>query len=387
MMMRFIALVFSIMGPAAALRGLGQKAELLTDMRPEVVSKLLGEVTNQWVTDFMSVLSNSSDESQAYSKMEKSCLKVTNSVVAGSDGDEDRVAEYMNEVCSTASFNMCTSFAKGMNTAMIGDANFNRNNLKFAQFCKNFWNADVQTAAQAKKEQLAADEKVAAEKKAAEEKEAAEKKAADEKAAAEKKEADEKAAAEKKASEEKAAAEAAEKAAAEKKAAEEKVAADALQKQEEDRAAAEKLRGAIKAKTGNLTAAIEKTEAAENQTYTATEDDVQKLVQHAKKAMQLADRKEADAAKKAKEEKEAAEKKAKEEAAAQQEVAVAQQKNMNVTKNVTEPTNETMPAEVAEMMNMNVSQAEEKAQEIAEAKADAIVAKVEKKVEQAQKKA
>jgi len=380
-MMRFIALVFSIMGPAAALRGLGQKAELLTDMRPEVVSKLLGEVTNQWVTDFMSVLTNSSDESQAYSKMEKSCLKVTNSVVAGSDGDEDRVAEYMNEVCSTASFNMCTSFAKGMNTAMIGDANFNRNNLKFAQFCKNFWNADVQTAAQAKKEQLAADEKVAAEKKAAEEKEAAEKKAADEKAAAEKKEADEKAAAEKKASEEKAAAEAAEKAAAEKKAAEEKAAADALQKQEEDRAAAEKLRGAIKAKTGNLTAAIEKTEAAENQTYTATEDDVQKLVQHAKKAMQLADKKEADAAKKAKEEKEAAEKKAKE-------VAVAQQKNMNVTKNVTEPaTNETMPAEVAEMMNMNVSQAEEKAQEIAEAKADAIVAKVEKKVEQAQKKA
>merc|ERR1719399_2397392 len=98
--------------------------------------------------------------------------------------------------------------------------------------------------------------------------------------------------------------------------------------------------------------------------------------------MQLADKKEADAAKKAKEEKEAAEKKAKEE------VAVAQQKNMNVTKNVTEPaTNETMPAEVAEMMNMNVSQAEEKAQEIAEAKADAIVAKVEKKVEQAQKKA
>merc|ERR1719375_219643 len=93
-----------------------------------------------------------------------------------------------------------------MNTAMIGDANFNRNNLKFAQFCKNFWNADVQTAAQAKKEQLAADEKVAAEKKAAEEKAAAEKKAADEKAAAEKKEAEEKAAIKEKAAEEKIAA-------------------------------------------------------------------------------------------------------------------------------------------------------------------------------------
>merc|ERR1719460_949924 len=79
--------------------------------------------------------------------MEKSCSTVTKSIVAGSDGDEDRVAEYMQEVCSRSSSKMCTSFAKGIDDAMIGDANFNRNNLKVANFCKTFWNTDVQTAA------------------------------------------------------------------------------------------------------------------------------------------------------------------------------------------------------------------------------------------------
>merc|ERR1719156_223443 len=233
-MMRLIALVLAVMGQATALRGSVQKSELLTDMRPEVVSKLLGEVTDQWVMDFVSVMTNASDQATAYSNMEKSCLTVTKSIIAGSDGDEDRVAEYMQEVCSRSSSKMCTSFAKGMDDAMIGDANFNRNNLKVASFCKTFWNTDVQTAANEKKVQIEADEKAAAEKKAAEEK-----------AAAEQKEAEEKAAAEKKAADEKAAAEAAEKAAADKKAADEKAAAEAEKKKDEDRAAAEKLRGSI----------------------------------------------------------------------------------------------------------------------------------------------
>merc|ERR1719156_416347 len=241
-MMRLIALVLAVMGQATALRGSVQKSELLTDMRPEVVSKLLGEVTDQWVMDFVSVMSNASDQAAKYSSMEKSCSTVTKSIVAGSDGDEDRVAEYMQEVCSRSSSKMCTSFAKGIDDAMIGDANFNRNNLKVASFCKTFWNTDVQTAANEKKVQIEADEKAAAEKKAAEEK-----------AAAEQKEAEEKAAAEKKAAEEKAAAEAAEKAeadkkAAEEKAAEEKAAAEAEKNADEERAQAEKLRGSIRAK-------------------------------------------------------------------------------------------------------------------------------------------
>merc|ERR1719156_209981 len=150
-MMRLIALVLAVMGQATALRGSGQKSELLTDMRPEVVSKLLSEVTDKWVMDFVSVKTNASDQATAYSNMEKSCLTVTKSIISGSDGDEDRVAEYMQEVCSRSSSKMCTSFAKGMDDAMIGDANFNRNTLKVTNFCKTFWNTDVKTAAEAEK--------------------------------------------------------------------------------------------------------------------------------------------------------------------------------------------------------------------------------------------
>merc|ERR1719463_812595 len=330
--MMSIALVLCVLTPAAALRGSGQKSELLTDMRPEVVSKLLSEVTDKWVMDFVSVKTNASDQATAYSNMEKSCLTVTKSIIAGSDGDEDRVAEYMQEVCSRSSSKMCTSFAKGIDDAMIGDANFNRNNLKVASFCKTFWNTDVQTAANEKKVQIEADEKAAAEKKAAD------KKAAEEKAAADK------------------------------KAAEEKAAAEAEKNADEERAQAEKLRGSIRAKMENLTAAIEKTSASVEQTYNSTEDDVKKLLLHAEQAMKLATKKEADALQKAKEEKEAkeaAEKKA-------QEAAAAQQKN-------TTAVNDTMPAEVEDMMKVNISQAEETAKAEGDAKADAIIAKATQK--------
>eukprot|EP00746_Dinoflagellata_sp_MGD_P160887 gnl/MRDRNA2_/MRDRNA2_87835_c0_seq1.p1 gnl/MRDRNA2_/MRDRNA2_87835_c0~~gnl/MRDRNA2_/MRDRNA2_87835_c0_seq1.p1 ORF type:complete len:358 (+),score=157.55 gnl/MRDRNA2_/MRDRNA2_87835_c0_seq1:71-1144(+) len=348
-----LAVLLCVLAPATALRGSGQKSELLTDMRPEVVSKLLGEVTNNWVMDFVHVMSNATDQTQAYSKMEKSCLTVTKSIVDGSDGDEDRVAEYMQDVCSRSSSNMCAAFAKSIDVAMIGDANFNRNSLKLANFCKDFWNKDVQSVAHNKKEQMDAEEKAAAEKQAADEKAAAEKKAADEKAAEE----------------------AAAKAAAEKKAAEEKAAADAAKASDEQRAQAEQLRGSIRAKMENLTASIEQTSASVEKTYNATEDDVQKLVDHAQKAMKLASKKEAEAVQKAKEAKEAAEKEAAEKKA--QEAAAAQQKN---TTNAT-AANDTMPAEVTDMMNVNISKAEEAAMEEGDAKADAIVAKATAKAQ------
>merc|ERR1719161_1573900 len=127
----------------------------------------------------------------------------------------------MKEVCDEPSDSktMCAEFASGMDAAMIGDANFNREKLNLNKFCKSFWTGKVESSAREMKEKLDTEEKALAEKKAQEEKDAAEKKAAEDKAAAEKKEADEKAAAEKKAADEKAAAE--KKAADEAKAAEE----------------------------------------------------------------------------------------------------------------------------------------------------------------------
>merc|ERR1719316_1926862 len=303
--------------------------------------------------DFVSVLRNTTQESQAYGDMEKSCFKVSKSIIAGSDGDEDRVADYMKEVCSepSSSSAMCNEFASGIDTAMIGDANFNREKLNLNKFCQSFWNGKVQTAAQEKKAQLDSEEKAMAEKKAQEEKEAAEKKAAEDKAAAEKKAADEKAAAEKKAADEAQAAE------------------DAKKKQEADEAATEAkraqevkaveaMRVAAKAKAENLTAAIAKQAQVQEEHYNATEESVSKLLEHAKQAIKLAAKKEAELAEKEKAEKEATAAKA------------------AASKNTTEQ-NQTASTAVEKMVAMNLTKEEEAAKAAGDAVANKIVAKAE----------
>jgi len=328
-----ITLLLCILAPTMAIRG---TSDLLMDMRPQVVAKLIDQVTNQWVLASMGVMSNTTDATHAYADMEKSCVKVSKSVISGSDGDEDRVSEYMTEVCNEPSASkMCTMFAKGMDDMMVGDANFNRNDLKLVKFCKSFWDTNVQSAARAKQDELAAQEKVAAEKKAADDKVAAEKKAEEEKAAAEKKAADDEAAAQKKVADEKAAAE---KKAADDKASAERAEEEAKNKKEAEEKAAEmktqqseKLRGAIKAKTATLTAAIEKTATDMEQKNNSTEEDVHKLIEHAHTAMKVAAKKEADAVQKEKE-------------AAAARVAAMQ---------ATAPANETMPAP----RNVNISKA------------------------------
>jgi phage-related minor tail protein len=250
------SVLFLLLVPATAFRGAGrhqgnliQKADLLADLRPDVVSKLLSQVSHKWTMNFVSVLRNEkgADETKSYKEMEKSCLKVSQSIVQGSDGDEERVAEYMKSVCAVGTDEekkLCASFAHGIDEAMIGDFEFNRESLDLTKFCKAFWQSTVQEAAIQKKKDIDVEEKEAAEKKAAEEKAAAERKAEAEKAAAEKKAAEEKAAAEKTAAAEKAAEEKkkadAEKKAAAEKAAEEKKKAEVEKKAEQEKEMAEK---------------------------------------------------------------------------------------------------------------------------------------------------
>merc|ERR1719487_2537229 len=319
--------------------------------------------------DFVSVLRNTTQESQAYGDMEKSCFKVSKSIIAGSDGDEDRVADYMKEVCSepSSSSAMCNEFASGIDTAMIGDANFNREKLNLNKFCQSFWNGKVQTAAQEKKAQLDSEEKAMAEKKAQEEKEAAEKKAAEDKAAAEKKAADEKAAAEKKAAEEAQAAED-----AKKKQEADEAATEA--KREQEVKAVEAMRVAAKAKAENLTAAIAKQAQVQEEHYNATEESVSKLLEHAKQAIKLAAKKEAKLAEKEKAEKEAAAAKAKGTPAAQPDRS-AQVLIRNLF-NTTEQ-NQTASTAVQKMVAMNLTKEEEAAKAAGDAVANKIVAKAE----------
>jgi len=142
-------------GPTAAvLRGTGAQRELsmnllLTDMHPEVVSKLLSQVGKRWEEACVSSLRNPTDGGVALSEMSKSCSKVAKAVVDGSDGEKDRVVDYMHDVCSANKGSeeenkRCDKFSESILGFMVEDSERNRDDLDYTKFCKSYW-ADAVT--------------------------------------------------------------------------------------------------------------------------------------------------------------------------------------------------------------------------------------------------
>jgi len=130
-------------------------------LEPVVVSELLREVEEKWVE-----LAVADDKTQ----MVESCATVARSIVQGSDGDKDRVQEYMDAVCDDSSIKaandwehaLCQSFAHSLGKSMDGgDAEYNRDSLDTAHFCSGFY-ATVETAAAARKKERRARDKAAA---------------------------------------------------------------------------------------------------------------------------------------------------------------------------------------------------------------------------------
>merc|ERR1719379_2352168 len=171
-------LLLLTVGPAIAVfRGSGA-----AKMQPEVVSKLLSDVEKKWTQSRVMVLRNVTDEDTSYASMEASCLKVSSAVVAGSEGEKDRVVEYMQDVCAATNAKdaptptMCTDFASGIEKVMTDDEGWNRDSLDLKPFCKKFWDNTIAAAAQAVKQRLDEEEaKKEAEEKQREEEEQKEK--------------------------------------------------------------------------------------------------------------------------------------------------------------------------------------------------------------------
>eukprot|EP00746_Dinoflagellata_sp_MGD_P161603 gnl/MRDRNA2_/MRDRNA2_88810_c0_seq1.p1 gnl/MRDRNA2_/MRDRNA2_88810_c0~~gnl/MRDRNA2_/MRDRNA2_88810_c0_seq1.p1 ORF type:complete len:286 (+),score=125.37 gnl/MRDRNA2_/MRDRNA2_88810_c0_seq1:92-949(+) len=201
-----VLLLLSLAPAVAVFRGSGA-----AKMQPEVVSKLLSDVEKKWTQSRVMVLRNVTDEDTSYASMEASCLKVSSAVVAGSEGDKDRVVEYMQDVCAASpakdapTATMCTDFASGIEKVMTDDESWNRDSLDLKPFCKKFWSNTVSAAAQVVKQKL--DEEEAKKEEEEKKREEEEKQKKEEEA----KRAEEEAAAAKKAAEEQAAAEAARK--------------------------------------------------------------------------------------------------------------------------------------------------------------------------------
>lgn len=214
MAMNMFLLLLSVGPTFAVFRGSGA-----AKMQPEVVSKLLSDVEKKWTHSRVMVLRNVTDDATSYASMETSCLKVSSAVVVGSEGERDRVVEYMQDVCASAptkdapTATMCTDFASGIEKAMTDDEGWNRESLDLKPFCKKFWDNTVAAAAQAAKQRLDEEEakKMAEEKKEEEEAQKQKEEEAKRQEEEAKKAAEEQAA--KKAAEEQAAKEAAEEAA------------------------------------------------------------------------------------------------------------------------------------------------------------------------------
>jgi len=143
-------LLVALLPVAAILRGTSNNMDLtvaLSDMHPEQVGNLLHTVELKWEEARASSLRNLTDENAGLEDMVKSCSKVAKAIIAGSDGDKDKVVEYMNDVCAASESEQCKPFASGIEGSMTDDAEVNRNDLDLSKFCQGFWSGPVTGAA------------------------------------------------------------------------------------------------------------------------------------------------------------------------------------------------------------------------------------------------
>jgi len=169
-------LVGALMPATAILRGASQNIEMniaISVMHPAEVGKLLHQVELRWEETRLSALQNQIDEKVGVEDMVKSCSKVAMAIIEGSEGDKDKVVEYMQDVCSSTSdvdqTEKCQQFSKGIEGAMSDDMEVNRNELDLSKFCQAFWSGPVTDVAQkqAQKEEEEAAAKANREAKAA----------------------------------------------------------------------------------------------------------------------------------------------------------------------------------------------------------------------------
>jgi len=147
--------------PVAAMGGLRGAAHedplAVSLMQPSVVSHLLSEVERAWEGQALATLEGQKDNATALAEVQRSCKKVTMSIIAGASGNKDRVTEYFKDVCDTDKdehdLRVCGSFAQEVEKFMTDDDFHNREELDYTGFCTEFYNGAVlREAVEAKKE-------------------------------------------------------------------------------------------------------------------------------------------------------------------------------------------------------------------------------------------
>lgn len=155
----FLCLGAALLGAASTnalvFRGSNEnKLLMITDMRPDIAAKLLTDVENRWTLEAQSLLSGKSPkpEREVASDVVKSCTKIANSIVQGSDGDADKVSEYFESVCGYVTTkgdkDLCLKFQDGVSGFMSKDSEFDRNELDMSRFCEKFYSGTIREVAQ-----------------------------------------------------------------------------------------------------------------------------------------------------------------------------------------------------------------------------------------------
>merc|ERR550514_2433826 len=130
---------------------------MVTDMQPELAAKLLSGVENRWTREAQSLLSGQSAklERDVTSDVVKSCTKIANSIVTGSDGESEKVQEYMESVCAATTNKrdneLCLKFQDGVQHFMTYDTEFDREELDMSKFCEKFYESTIRKVAEERK--------------------------------------------------------------------------------------------------------------------------------------------------------------------------------------------------------------------------------------------
>lgn len=152
---------------AAALRGEGGlNGFLAAGLQPETVARTLAQVEDDWKTQAATFTEcNAHSEAMACRSTQqsfgKSCTTVVNAIVRGSSGDQDRISQYMDEVCAQKSLaawhrGRCVDLQRAINGALRFTAYANREHFQSANLCENFWHSFVAAEQQRAEEERAA---------------------------------------------------------------------------------------------------------------------------------------------------------------------------------------------------------------------------------------
>lgn len=176
--MGLLAVFSLLLSPTATAvhRGTGQAlsvADLVAGahIQPDAVSHLLSEVERQWQEQALADLQNNNIATSSLDAMVESCSKVSKAIVSGSEGNKDKVVEYLQEVCNADAGgqdkDMCQQYATAFEAHLSDDLNANREDLNVGGFCQTFYKGPIMEAAKKQQVVLAAQKQKEEEKAAA----------------------------------------------------------------------------------------------------------------------------------------------------------------------------------------------------------------------------